>query len=290
TVADPGTVADGTATENWLERQPGAPETYRERMRIGWYAWWTRPGTPETTWVKIAEEDEVQEALAGFQPVMSGTRFFDARYLKENDRMIPLLVGEGKTVDDGSGPESVGRPFSAPIAVIYDFDSDFTGNLVISSCQNDDVGQNISAMTDQAVYLPQAILLARAAGVEKYFWYEFQSMERDDSDKEHHFGIVHRDLTPKPAWWAYRTLTRICPDDATDLKFRKLGNDGCGVSWSLPDGRSVWAIWSPAGTTEIVGPWAATTNLEAVDYLGARAQELPSRFSPGIWYLSPQNP
>lgn len=258
----------GSTSPRRLTRRHEAPETYRERMRIGWFAWWTRPGTPETTNVKVAEDAKVQAIFSGYLPVMQGTRFFDAAKLRDGDRMIPLLVGEGKSVsgngtgEDGKGDSgtgdssSAGQPFAAPIAVIYDFGSDFTGNIVIASTQGDDVGQNISTVEDQARFLPQAILLARAAGVEKYFWYEFQAMEQDDFDKEHHFGIVHRNLDPKPAWQAYRTLTTICPDGSTDLTFQKSGENECTVTWKDPDGRPAHFTWSPSGKepTQVVRP------------------------------------
>ena len=46
--------------------------------------------------------------------------------------------------------------------------------------------------------------IAFAQGVERYFIYEFQAPEGNPYYSEHHFGIVHRDCTPKPAYEACR--------------------------------------------------------------------------------------
>lgn len=45
--------------------------------------------------------------------------------------------------------------------------------------------------------------MMKAAGVAAYFPYEFRASERDPFYSENHFGLVHRDFTPKPAWKAY---------------------------------------------------------------------------------------
>jgi hypothetical protein len=55
--------------------------------------------------------------------------------------------------------------------------------------------------------------------VEKIFWYEFQAMENNPDDAEHYFGIVHQDLTPKPAFRSYAALGRARPAGATPPTF-----------------------------------------------------------------------
>ncbi|MDD3469059.1 MAG: beta-galactosidase [Thermoguttaceae bacterium] len=261
---------DGEGAQRKLSKQSNASDAFRDRLRIGWQAWWTVKGVPETTAVRVANDELVQRAFAGYMPVMPGTRFLTDAKLQAGDRMIPLLLGEGKETAAG-GHE--GRNFSAPCAVIYDFGSDFTGNLVVSTVQGDYLGQNISTVEDQAVFLPQAILTAFAGGVEKYFWYEFQAMERDDVDKEHHFGIVHQDLTPKPAWQAYQTLTRAFPegsqmDDSmkpTDIPQIWNRLDFCIVGGKRPDGQKVAALWVPSGTKTAMVTGSVNG---AFDYLG----------------------
>lgn len=42
--------------------------------------------------------------------------------------------------------------------------------------------------------------LAEKCGIERLFFYEFRSKERDPFYSEDHFGLTHRDLSPKPAY------------------------------------------------------------------------------------------
>ena len=50
----------------------------------------------------------------------------------------------------------------------------------------------------------RSILVSLAVGVEKFFAYELRATESDPYYSESHFGIVHRDLSPKPAYDAIR--------------------------------------------------------------------------------------
>jgi hypothetical protein len=45
--------------------------------------------------------------------------------------------------------------------------------------------------------------------VEKVFWYNFRCKGTDPDDKEHNFGIVKLDMTPRPAYDAYRRMTKL---------------------------------------------------------------------------------
>ena len=103
---------------------------------------------------------------------------------------------------------------------------------------------------NQGIFLAQSILLALANGVERYFSYEFQSVERDDVDPEHHFGIMHADLTPKTGYLAYQTLTKARPAGSVNVPVRETAKDSriCLLSWKRPDGQTAYAVWAPCGT------------------------------------------
>ncbi len=96
---------------------------------------------------------------------------------------------------------------------------------------------------NQAKMLTRSYLLALAAGVQKIFWYEFQSPEFRADYNEHHFGIVHRDLSPKPAYEAYRTLTSLVPPGRTLQLTQPPGQGIYQVGWYDLNGRQAWAIW-----------------------------------------------
>jgi hypothetical protein len=45
--------------------------------------------------------------------------------------------------------------------------------------------------------------------VDKVFWYNFRCKGTDPEDREHNFGIVKYDMTPRPAYDAYRRMTKL---------------------------------------------------------------------------------
>lgn len=101
----------------------------------------------------------------------------------------------------------------------------------------------------QAQRLPRVFLISFACGVDKAFWYKSRSNEISD-DKEKHFGLWHNDFTPKPSYYAYRTLIQMCPNGSSRPKLKRNGNVYI-ASWERPDMKKVWAIWSPKGCKDV---------------------------------------
>lgn len=150
-------------------------------------------------------------------------------------------------------------------------------------------GEQEVSEEDQAEGLPQSILLSLRFGIERYFWYEFQAPEHNTFDREDWFGIVHRDLTPRPAYAAYSTLCRLYPEgSAIDRSAAWRRGDCCVVGWTQPSGLRVWAIWSPGGARQL--PVKIGKGLqEAYNHIG---EALPIKESaatlsvaPGVTYL-----
>ena len=67
-------------------------------------------------------------------------------------------------------------------------------------------GGSSSAVSEaqQASYLTNAVAIAFANGVEKFFAYELKAPETNANDPESYFGILHSDYSVKPAYLAYR--------------------------------------------------------------------------------------
>jgi hypothetical protein len=106
----------------------------------------------------------------------------------------------------------------------------------------------------QAALLARTYLCMLASGIRTNIsWYDF----RDDGDDplyfENEMGILHRDFTPKPAYWTYATLSRV-------LKDRKFagqvdaGNKGVFAYRFTGEGKTVIAIWSAESTKSITLP------------------------------------
>ncbi len=116
-------------------------------------------------------------------------RFFDGARLKPGDRFIPLTTAKGKN----------GREYAG--AALYQFDSDYKGAVVVvGNC----VEKGCTTESEQARYLVATVDIARRLGIERTFFYEFQSNEKDPFYSEDHFGMVHRDLAPKPGYLALK--------------------------------------------------------------------------------------
>ncbi|MBQ3333921.1 MAG: beta-galactosidase [Thermoguttaceae bacterium] len=238
----------------WREKPGWAPEDYRRAMRIGWKASWTAPGTPDFAPVEVTETlsraAPDAEALRRAAERMRAGRFYTDALLKEGDEMIVLAYG-------------VAGDFRGACSVIYRFNSDWKGRILITG--GNPLGVIVN-QTDQARFLASAILLARCASVEKFFWYELQSPECDPVDKESHFGLTHADISPKPAYFAYQALIRAVGEGAADFRRDTVG-DIEQVRFRRADGRLGWAVWAP-GRAQKARLSVAGSVTEAFDYLG----------------------
>ena len=217
--------ADG----KWMKsKQYGEP--FRDQLRIGVEAWWYKKGViPEEMPVRFTgPAKEVPQPAKGFV----AERFLVPNKFKEGDRFIPLLTGEC-------------NGYTGTAAAVYAFNSDLKGAVIVSALF--EKGQRGSSEVKQAKMLTRSQLIALQLGVERLFWYEFQAPEVDDLDQESHFGVLHKDLSPKPAYLAYKTLAALRPAGSTTVTERPWKSaDGSlyHPQWRLPDGRSAGAVWA----------------------------------------------
>ena len=119
----------------------------------------------------------------------------------------------------------------------------------------------------QAEMLARTYLLSLQAGVEVVFWYEFQAPEGKPEYNEDHFGIVHRDLSPKPAYTALAVLARARPAGSKVLKQAWRTGEVYHPSWQRPDGKTAWALWT-AGEAKDHELKLGGQITEAFDHLG----------------------
>jgi hypothetical protein len=142
---------------------------------------------------------------------------------------------------------------------------------------------------DQAIGLPQSMLLSFRFGIDRYFWYEFQAPEQNSFDREDRFGLVHRNLDPKPAYHAYAALTKVFTEGSkVDESVKWNRKNYCLVSWIQPGGTRVWAIWSPGGNRKVSAKIGKGLK-QAFDYLGASLPVTETTrtlaIGPGVTYL-----
>lgn len=111
----------------------------------------------------------------------------------------------------------------------------------------------------QAAYLVRVYALAAAAGVQRVFWYDLRDDGGSRSNPEGHFGLLHHDLSGKPAFMAFELLahilrhTRFVAADAA-------GAEGIFALRFQSRKGPVAVLWNTGGTDRPVTiPWPART-------------------------------
>ena len=226
---------------------------YLSRFHIGWDAWWTKQGVPKKETYQKPAPEFAGKFEAGFNPA---GRFLHDRNLKGNDRFIPVI-------EAGAGS------YKGAVAALYKLDSDLKGNIIV--CTATSAFETVPEER-QAELLPRTYLIALANGVERVFWYNFRSGEWSPDAREAHFGIVRRNLEAKPAFTAYRTLTKLCPSGSTVPELTR-SNGVYTASWRRPDGVRVHALWT-AHQPQPVKLEIDGQNVKALNHLGEE-QPLP---------------
>lgn len=232
--------------------RPHAGEEFRQRLRIGWEAWWTKEGVPEKVKTSIPA-DEWKDTISLPEHMPEATRFLNDSALKPGDRFFPLVYSSGKD-------------YRGVSAAAYALNSDLKGGVIVSTFTG--FGRNVTP-EHQGMICPRAYLIALQAGISRLFWYEFQAPERDPFYNEHHFGMVHRDLSPKPAYTALQALTRARPAGSLPGTGPWRSDDETLYfpHWQSADGKTAWALWRIKGkgtyVLNITGPVEAS-----FDHLG----------------------
>lgn len=95
---------------------------------------------------------------------------------------------------------------------------------------------------EQARYCAQAHAAAFAAGVAKVFWHCFYDWGVDPNYNEHHFGLIHYDYSPKPAYMVYCAMTRELA--------------GTGAATTVDLGPGIRAVSFQRGTDPVTMLWS----------------------------------
>jgi hypothetical protein len=171
---------------------------------------------------------------AGFKGDPAGekaSRYQTPRLLKSGDEFIPLL-----TQRDSKGNEGV-------VASVTRLNGGKNGKIIISGtvANRGSVGED-----GQARYLVRSMAISFALGIEQYFWYEFRSPEKDPFYSEHHYGLTHKNFTPKLAWGAYRNFVLARPDGSVQNRCRWHDKKSGFYfpQWTRPDGTKAGVLWS----------------------------------------------
>ncbi|WP_153811499.1 hypothetical protein [Terrimicrobium sacchariphilum] len=99
---------------------------------------------------------------------------------------------------------------------------------------------------EQACFMVRSILLFACEPQVKGVWlYEFRDGGTDPKDREHHFGVVKADGTPKPAFHALRSLIPLLRDARSLRRVANSAKDRVvTMVLTMKDGADIWAVWS----------------------------------------------
>jgi len=257
----PGVFAFAGHNKHWAMRQ---------RLRIAESAWWIDPNIPKSG---FAFPTDAARA-AGFKCDPAGVsvnRFQTPKLLKPGDEWVPLL-----TLKDKSGREAVA-------ASVVRFNSDMKGRLVVFGTTGLGLGGTCDEST-QAKYLVRSLAIALAEGVEACYWYEFRAPERNATYSEWHFGLVHANFSPKPAYGAYMNFVAQRPRGS--VQSTAPWHDGRRTlffpQWTRPDGTKAGVIWRK-GAPERVLCRFDSNDIHFADHAGKSIH--PARVAPGVYKL-----
>ncbi len=200
---------------------------------FGWAAWWTNKAYPRKTQVFATERG----AAAGIQHEPTGYRaerfLTPARSGKESE-WIPLLASRKGT----NGQEFVS-------AAVIRYHGERTGAAVLCSLMGSYMWNGTNTEENQARYTARGMAIGFAEGVQAYFPYNLRSFEKDPFYSEHHFGLMHADFTPKPAYAAYGQFVRMRPQGSVNLAepWHDEARQTFYPQWRRPDGKSAGMIW-----------------------------------------------
>lgn len=107
-----------------------------------------------------------------------------------------------------------------------------------------------SSYERQAQWIVRTNLLFVASGIRRVIWYAFQDEGTDKANPEHCFGIVDWYGKPKPAFAAYRTMTRLLSDAKCEGLQSGLSAPVYGVRCRLADGY-LTALWDSGGESTV---------------------------------------
>ena len=117
-----------------------------------------------------------------------------------------------------------------------------------------------------AVMLARAYVLALSTGlVERLIWFRLHDPGVDRFYTEHNYGLCWNDLTPKPAYFAHRTVATLL-EGARFERELDVGPRAKALVFRTPTGR-VAALWAPEGQSPVAIS-VSRAGMTALDLMG----------------------
>lgn len=210
------------------------------RFPFDYRAWWHSDAAAEVPRDPVATFATETGLTAGVKQEPTGfpvKHFVTTRRDAGPCEFFPLVAGVSS-----NGQELVS-------AAVIRYQGDCTGAAVLSTIPPSRGVMGTNDERNQAAYTARALGISFAENIEAYFAYCLRAVEVDPCYSEHHFGILHADFQPKPAYAAYMTFIRERPEGSKQQAGSwHDGNVYC-PRWLRPDGSAGGMIWTK-GTPE----------------------------------------
>lgn len=232
----------------------GVGKYYTNQLHVGQLYWWDaeakKIGVPQyPTFNRPNERFGTKYTYAFKNDGLHSARYLTDKLLKGKDKFTPICyAGNDK--------------YTGVVAALYQLNSDLKGNVIIQTRVG--VSRLSDLEDEQARRVARIHLISFAYGIDKVFWYKFRSNEIDPYYSEDNFGMVHKDLSPKPAYYAYMTLIRMLPNGSLRPKL-SLENGVYTAKWTKPNGQKVKALWRKNGFTYLA---TDSKSYNYYDYMG----------------------
>jgi hypothetical protein len=202
-----------------------------------------------------------KHVAAGGSALVSASTSAELRPIGGTPEQSIALVDQLKTTLDGV---SAGRPI--PIYV-----TEIGWPTSVGQCGIPDAVA--------AAYLQRFMLLAAArpyiAGV---WWYDLVDDGPDPGNREHRFGLLHQDHTPKPAYNALAALKPIL--ESHQIPLETLGTNGeVVISGRRSDGKEFYSAWLPTNSPTETRPWSQGAKLSGTGFRVAASAATPGSTS-----------
>lgn len=174
------------------QRRDASGQTY-PFFRMGLTAWWVDKRVPRFT-NSVAVPQKLQDA--GIPPLTNvyAHLFFTDKNLQAGDTFEPILNAFN------SKDEHIGDAIA-----LYTY-ADWKGGILTVLPK---VASGWSE-SEQADYIPRIYLsyLASEGNVERIFIYDMHNDGQEPGEREHNFGLLNWDWSPKPSFYAYQQMTQ----------------------------------------------------------------------------------
>lgn len=138
-----------------------------------------------------------------------------------------------------------------------------------------------TSISNQANYLARTFLLgAMFPQVKGIWWYDLMDDGLDPQDKEHHFGVVYHDLTPKAAFFALQDIAAFLKEHRFVERI-SVDNDSVYILlFKTNQNQPAWAVWCSTPHSFVSISIASRTSLPiSIKKVGMR--EIQSSWTPG---------